>query len=144
MITKVDVIRFIDEQIAKLNSIHGFDYQVKEENLSDGYMMVADALEGCIVYDPKNIIELFLHPEFKRQTQVNKLEDFTEILLVHEIGHLLDYKKNSSMFEGEEHLEQLEINAWRIGEEIIEKNLLNAYLIFKQLSMGHYKRDKIF
>lgn len=142
--SKADVIRFIHEKIAVLNSIHGFDYKVKEERLSVGYMMVADAPECCIVYDPQNIIELFLHPEFKRQTQISELEDFIEILLVHEIGHLLDYKENSSMFEEEEHLEQLEVNAWRIGEEIIDKKLLNSFLIFKQLSMEHYKRDEIF
>lgn len=139
-----EVRNLIKLKITEINNIHGFNYGIEEEKLPEGYMMVADADGSHIVFDPKNISELFVHPEFEKRVQIFELEDFITILLLHEIGHLLDYKKNSSLFYSDEHLEQLEINAWDISEKLIEKRLLKDFHSFKHISMEHYKRDGMF
>jgi hypothetical protein len=134
----------VEAHIEDLNKKHGFNYAAKEETLPQGYMMVADVLEGNVAYDPNNIADLYNHPSYSEEIGIHNVNDFIEILLVHELGHLIDFVSNPHLFEGNENLEQLEINAWEIGLTLIDENLIDDFNRFKDISMEHYKRDDIF
>jgi predicted SprT family Zn-dependent metalloprotease len=63
-------------------------------------------------------------------------ENFIKIILYHEIGYYLDFKKNKHdlrilMYGGEEEKQQLmaeiEYNAWEYGRTLVPGHLLNSY-----------------
>ena len=69
-------------------------------------------------------------------------ENFVKLMLYHEIGYYLDFKKNKHdlrilMYGGEAEKEQLlsviEKNAWDYGRTLVPEQLVNAYDKVRQL-----------
>lgn len=69
-------------------------------------------------------------------------ENLVQILLYHEIGYYLDYKKNkydlrTLMYGDEEEIEQLktqiEMNAWDYGRTLVPEELLDSYDKIREL-----------
>jgi hypothetical protein len=123
------------------NQSYGYNFITKPETLRKNYLMEADVEDSCIVYDPMQIRQLFLDPTFARITGITDIKELVHILIVHEIGHLLDFKENPSLFESVDHFELLEINAWRIAETLIPTELTDKYCAFRDLSMESYRRN---
>jgi hypothetical protein len=73
-------------------------------------------------------------------------ENLIKILLYHEIGYYLDYKKNKHdlrtlMYGDEEEIEQLktqiETNAWEYGRSLVPEELLGSYDKVRKLNEVH-------
>jgi hypothetical protein len=75
-------------------------------------------------------------------------ENFVKIILYHEIGHYLDFKKNKHdlrilMYGDEEEIEKLkseiETNAWEYGRTLIPEQLLQLYDKVRELDKALIK-----
>ncbi|MCP1185034.1 hypothetical protein [Paenibacillus sp. 1781tsa1] len=139
-----EVRKLVGRYLRDFNEKHGFEVGSSEEKLKKGYQMEADARSKKIVFDPREITSIFNDPEFASQAGVSTIENFIKILIAHEVGHILDYNKNSFYFYNEGYSEVLEKNAWRIGEQYVEQDLKNEYDAFKDFSMDSYRRDNKF
>lgn len=78
-------------------------------------------------------------------------EDCVKILLYHEIGYYLDFKKNKhdlrTLKYGEEEeiaelMSTIETNAWEYGRTLVPKHLLNSYDKVRQLDKLLLKSEK--
>lgn len=63
-------------------------------------------------------------------------ENFVKIILYHELGYFLEFRKNTRILktliygeeeEKEQLLAEIEVNAWEYGRTLVPESLLNAY-----------------
>lgn len=138
-----EVRRLIRRHVKTINEKFKLNLMIKEEKLDEGFQMVAEAPQ-TIVYDPNEIKNIFNDPLFFDQGGVSKISNLIEILVAHETGHLMDYRKNSFLFYNEGYEEQMELNAWEIGEQYIREELRDEYESFRDFSLDSYRRSKKF
>ncbi|MGM0900281.1 MAG: hypothetical protein ACQEXB_04050 [Bacillota bacterium] len=90
----------------------------------------------------------YLHVNgFLSRTKIKETpENLIKILLYHEIGYYLEYKKNkydlrTLMYGDEEEIEQLktqiETNAWDYGRSLVPEELLGSYDKVRELNKVH-------
>jgi hypothetical protein len=138
-----EIRKLVRRQVGTINTKFELNLAVKEEKLEKGFQMIADAPE-TIIYDPNEIKDVFNNPRFFDQAGVSTIANLIKILIAHETGHLIDYKRNSFLFYNKGHEEQMELNAWKLGEQYIDDEIRSEYETFKDFSLDSYRRSNKF
>ncbi|OMD66200.1 hypothetical protein [Paenibacillus odorifer] len=139
-----EVRKLVRKYMKTFNEKNGLDIRIDEEKLREGYQMEADAPTKTVVFDPHEITKSFNNQLFAAQAGVSTIENLIKILIAHEVGHILDYEKNSFYFHNDGYAEVMEKNAWKIGSSYIEGGLISEYDSFKEFSMDSYRRGNKF
>lgn len=122
------VKRLIQKCYEELKAKHGFTCGLTQEELSENYAMVFDHRENNIVFDPRNVQEMYRqgrnYGAYKFDFPV-----FIQFCMTHELGHYYDFQENPNAFtyKSKDEYIQMEARGIKKAMELIPSELASEF-----------------
>jgi hypothetical protein len=125
---------------SELKVKHQLTCELSEEKLDDHFMMVYDYEGNYIAYDPKNIKHNYEEGR-KNGFYAFDFPTYILFLLIHELGHYLDYQnnKNAININSPEEYIQMELNGIQYAKTLIPPQYARQFHDFNMLVIRSYK-----
>ncbi|WCF11644.1 hypothetical protein NDS46_30320 (plasmid) [Paenibacillus thiaminolyticus] len=135
------ISEFVRNTYFELKAKHNFTCSLTEEKLEENYIMVFDYEKNSIVFDSRNMDELYkqgVEHGVYRDLDFNK---FVLFCLLHELGHYYDYKENKKAFEvkSKDEYIQMELNGIQKAKQLVPSEMAYEFHWFNQHILKSYK-----
>jgi len=102
----------LQEKINDIIEAFNLNFKITTISVSENYVAKTDTRKKEIKYSPELLKKIQKHLNISEE----KTDLFFKYILVHEIGHIFDNMKDKDY----ENILQMEIDAWEIGESLID------------------------